>query len=113
MSISGKVTIDDVNLVDNLGFNLLSVAQFCANGQIQVVFDSKGCQVVEIDSGKILLKGICENNLYKVDPCFKPEERLCFKTVADVANLWHNRFGHASLQLIDKLHRQELVCNTP
>ena len=30
-----------------------------------------------------------------------------------MANLWHNRFCHASLQLIDKLHRQNLVRGLP
>ena len=62
---------------------------------------------------KILLKGVFENNLYKVDPYFEPEEKLCLRTITDVADLWHKRFGHASFQLLDKLHKQELVRGLP
>ena len=111
--ISNNFCVNNVSFVKGLGYNLLSVSQLCANNLYQVVFDSHGCQVIEISSGKILLRGTSEINLYKVVPWLLPKEKLCLQVIKDVANLWHNRFGHASLQLIDKLHKQDLVRGLP
>ena len=44
LRFSDKLIINNVNLVDNLSFKLLSVSQICANGKYQVVFDKIGCQ---------------------------------------------------------------------
>ena len=70
VSIYENFSANNVSFVSGLGYNRLSVSQLCANNQHQVVFDSNGCQVIENNSCRILLKGICENNLYIVDSSY-------------------------------------------
>ena len=50
--------------VDGSKHNLLSVSQMCDQGN-EVVFQSNGCVVRELDIGETMIKGIrTPNNLY-------------------------------------------------
>jgi len=49
-------SIDGVYLVDGLRHNLLSVSQLCDKDNI-VVFTSNRCSVVNMDTGKVVLRG--------------------------------------------------------
>ena len=108
-----RIFVNNVTLVDNLTFDLLSVRQLCQDGQNRVVFTANECLVENISTGKVPLRGCPENNLYKVDPSFIPEEELCLTVQAEESNLWHRRFCHASLRLLSKLHSKDLVVGLP
>ena len=58
-----KVKVGIVMYVDGLKHNLLSVSQICDQGN-EVVFQSNGCVVRELDTREIVIKGIrTPNNL--------------------------------------------------
>ena len=59
-----KVKARNVMYVDGLKHNLLSVSQMCDQGN-ELVFQSNGCVVRELDTGETMIKGIRNpNNLY-------------------------------------------------
>ena len=59
-----KVKVGNVMYVDGLKHNLLSVSQMCDQGN-EVIFQSNGCIVRELDIGETVIKGIrTPNNLY-------------------------------------------------
>ena len=75
----------------------------------------QGCKdcLERISTGKVLLRGIRENRVYKVDPSFVPEEDLYLPFIKSDTGLWHKRFGHTSLKTLAKLHNKDLVRGLP
>eukprot|EP00253_Pinus_taeda_P009081 PITA_09081 len=72
--LKNKVKAGNVMYVDGLKHNILSVSQMCHQGT-KVIFRSNGCIVHELDTGKIVIKGIrTPNNLY----IFKEREQQCY-----------------------------------
>ena len=62
--------------VDGLKHNLLSVSQMCDQGN-EVIFQSNGCIVRELDTGETVIKGIrTPNNLY----ILKGGQQQCYLT---------------------------------
>jgi len=87
-----KVKVGNVMYVDGLKHNLLSVSQMCDQGN-EVIFRSNGCIVRELDTGKIMIKGIrTPNNLY----ILKEGQQQCYLSKNDEHWLWHRRLGHLS-----------------
>ena len=57
--------IDNVYLVNGLQHNMLSVFQLCDKDNL-VVFSSKQCFVVNINTGDVVLRGKQHKNVYKM-----------------------------------------------
>ena len=66
--MSDYIEVEDVNLVENLLFSLLSVSQLCNKGRSKVVFYINKVKVKSIKIKEVLLRGIRHNDIYKVDP---------------------------------------------
>ena len=111
--LNQSIKASNVSLVEELGFNLLSVSQICDQGENLVIFDSKECLVINKKTNQVILKGTRENNVYIFNQKFKPTSKLCLSVSAVDANLWHRRLGHAAPSTIFKLHQQELVRELP
>ncbi|GKC89252.1 retrovirus-related pol polyprotein from transposon TNT 1-94 [Tanacetum coccineum] len=105
-----SLTISNVEHVDNLAFNLLSVGQICDN-KCQVLFTVEGSEIIK--DGKIIRNGIRKNGLYVIKLGNKSQDKLCLATVVDNYTLWHRRLGHANMHLIQSLSSKELVRNLP
>ncbi|GJU06725.1 retrovirus-related pol polyprotein from transposon TNT 1-94 [Tanacetum coccineum] len=105
-----SLTISNVEHVDNLAFNLLSVGQICDN-KCQVLFTEDGSEIIK--DGKIIGNGIRKNGLYVMKLGNKSQDKLCLATVVDNSTLWHRRLGHANMRLIQSLSSKELVRNLP
>ncbi|GKD33356.1 retrovirus-related pol polyprotein from transposon TNT 1-94 [Tanacetum coccineum] len=103
-------TISNVEHVDNLAFNLLSVFQICDN-KCRVLFTEDGSEIIK--DGKIIGNGIRKNGLYIMKLGNKYQDKLCLATVVDNSTLWHRRLGHANMRLIQSLSSKELVRNLP
>lgn len=94
--------------VDGLKHNLLSVSQMCDQGN--VVFQSNGCVVRELDIGEIMIKGIrTPNNLY----ILKGGHRQCYLSKNNEHWLWHRRLGHLSFSQIRKACKFAVVRDLP
>ena len=112
VDLSNMIKIKEVNLVEDLQYNLLSVSQLCDQGKNEVRFTVRDVKVVS-PKGHILLKGKRVGSTYIFDYEFSLTLPVCLSAISAVSQLWHKRLGHASLYLLDKLHKKELVCGLP
>ncbi|GKE32860.1 retrovirus-related pol polyprotein from transposon TNT 1-94, partial [Tanacetum coccineum] len=116
-NIIGKGTIsnDSLNIgnvehVDNLGFNWLSIGQICDN-KCRVTFSEHDSEITK--DGKVIGRGIRKKGLYVMKLGNKPKDKICLVTIDENSTLWHRRLGHANMHLIQSLASKELVRNLP
>ncbi|GJX66058.1 retrovirus-related pol polyprotein from transposon TNT 1-94 [Tanacetum coccineum] len=105
-----SLKIDNVEHVDNLGFNLLSIGQICDN-KCRVTFSEHDSEITK--DGKVIGRGIRKKGLYVMKLGNKPKYQICLATIDDNSTLWHRRLGHANIRLIQSLASKELVRNLP
>ncbi|GJQ90262.1 retrovirus-related pol polyprotein from transposon TNT 1-94 [Tanacetum coccineum] len=105
-----SLKIDNVEHVDNLGFNLLSIGQICDN-KCRVTFSEHDSEITK--DGKVIGKGIRKKGLYVMKLRNKPKDQICLETIDDNSTLWHRRLGHVNMCLIQSLASKELVRNLP
>nr|GEU34881.1 retrovirus-related Pol polyprotein from transposon TNT 1-94 [Tanacetum cinerariifolium] len=105
-----SLKIDNVEHVDNLGFNLLSIGQTCDN-KCRVTFSKHDSEITK--DGKVIGRGIRKKGLYVMKQGNKPRNQVCLATIDENSTLWHRRLGHANMRLIQSLASKELVRNLP
>ncbi|GJT80867.1 retrovirus-related pol polyprotein from transposon TNT 1-94 [Tanacetum coccineum] len=105
-----SIKIDNVEHVDNLGFNLLSVGQICDN-KCKVTFSEHDSEITK--NGKVIGNGIRKKGLHVMKLGNKPNDQVCLVTIDTNSTLWHRRLGHANVRLIQSLASKELVRNLP
>ncbi|GJR07989.1 retrovirus-related pol polyprotein from transposon TNT 1-94 [Tanacetum coccineum] len=105
-----SLKIDNVEHVDNLGFNLLSIGQICDN-KCRVTFSEHDSEITK--DGKVIGRGIRKKGLYVMKLGNKPKDKICLATIDENSTLWHRRLGHANMCLIQSLASKELVRNLP
>ncbi|GJX30164.1 retrovirus-related pol polyprotein from transposon TNT 1-94 [Tanacetum coccineum] len=114
-NIIGKCTIsndslkiDNVEHVDNLGFNLLSIGQICDN-KCRVTFSEHDSEITK--DGRVIGRGIRKKGLYVMKLGNNPNDQICLATIDVNSTLWHRILGHANMRLIQSLASKELVRN--
>ncbi|GJW56997.1 retrovirus-related pol polyprotein from transposon TNT 1-94 [Tanacetum coccineum] len=105
-----SLKIDNVEHVDNLGFNLLSIGQICDN-KCRVTFSEHDSEITK--DGKVIGRGIRKKGLYVMKLGNKPKDKICLATINENSTLWHRRLGHTNMRLIQLLASKELVRNLP
>ncbi|GJU81428.1 retrovirus-related pol polyprotein from transposon TNT 1-94, partial [Tanacetum coccineum] len=105
-----SLKIDNVEHVDNLGFNLLSIGQIYDN-KCRVTFSEYDSEITK--DGKVICRGIRKKGLYVMKLGNKPKDQICLTTIDENSTLWHRRLGHANMRLIQSLASKELVRNLP
>ena len=90
-------SIDDVLLVQSLGFNLMLVGKLCDLGMLVLFFITK-CIVFMASSNSFVFKGIIKGDVYIVDFSKGPSVQTCFLAKATKCWLWHRRLGHAGMR---------------
>ncbi|GJX49783.1 retrovirus-related pol polyprotein from transposon TNT 1-94, partial [Tanacetum coccineum] len=105
-----SLKIDNVEHVDNLGFNLLSIGQICDN-KCRVTFSEHDSEITKDD--KVIGRCIRKKGLYVMKLGNKLKEKICLATIDENFTLWHRRLGHANMRLIQSLASKELVRNLP
>ena len=114
MGIIGKnnsAKIKDVQYVEGLKHNLLSISQLCDNGY-EVIFKPSICEIKQTSSGKIIFTGSRHKNLYILFLDEIPTES-CFMSMDKDKWIWHRRVGHISMKTISKLSKLDLVRGLP
>ncbi|GJW09152.1 zf-CCHC domain-containing protein [Tanacetum coccineum] len=105
-----SLKIDNVEHVDNLGFNLLSITQIC-DKKCRVTFSEHNSEITK--DGKVIGRGIRKKGLYVMKLGNKPKDKICLATIDENSTLWHRRLGHTNMRLIQSLASKELVRNLP
>ena len=112
VDLSEMIKMKEVNLVEDLQYNLLSVSQLCDQGKNEVRFTVSDVKVVS-PKGHLLLKGKRVGSTYIFDYDSPLTLPVCLSAISAASQLWHKRLGHASLFLLDKLHKKELIRGLP
>nr|GEX78879.1 retrovirus-related Pol polyprotein from transposon TNT 1-94 [Tanacetum cinerariifolium] len=105
-----KHITENVEHVDNLGFNLLSIGQICDN-KCRVTFSEYDSEITK--DGKVIGRGIRKKGLYVIKLGNKPRDQIFLATIDENSTLWHRRLGHVNIRLIQSLASKELVRNLP
>ena len=101
--------LENVDLVEGLTHNLLSIGQLCSRG-FRVSFFNNNVHILKDDT--ILFKGTSLNNMYTIDLSISNNLK-CLVVSDETCWLWHRRLGHVSMYLISKLVRKNLVRGLP
>ncbi|KAL5548818.1 hypothetical protein UlMin_004049 [Ulmus minor] len=104
--------IEDVLLVENLNYNLLSVSQLCDKG-FKVVFETSKCFIIDSFFGKTIFNGSRFENIFTIDVSLAENVDKCFVSISNESWLWHRRLGHANMDLLNKLSTRQLVKGLP
>ncbi|GJZ89112.1 retrovirus-related pol polyprotein from transposon TNT 1-94 [Tanacetum coccineum] len=105
-----SLKIDNVEHVDNLRFNLLSLGQIC-DKNCRVTFSKHDSEITQ--DGKVIGRGIRKKGLYVMKLGNKPKDQICLETIDENSTLWHRRLGYANMRFIQSLASKELVRNLP
>ncbi|GJS68163.1 retrovirus-related pol polyprotein from transposon TNT 1-94 [Tanacetum coccineum] len=100
MISNDSLNIDNVEHVDNLGFNLLSIGKIC-NNKCRVTFSKYDSEITR--DGRVIGRGIRKKGLYVMKLENKPKDKICFATIDENSTLWHKRLGHTNMHLIQSL----------
>ena len=102
VAISHDSSIQNVMLVESLGYNLLFVSRLVDFG-FNVLFTEVDCQVFRRDNHNMVFTGIRRGDLYIVDFTKKAQPRTCLIAKSSKGWLWHRRLGHMGMRNLDKL----------
>ena len=105
-----NISIDKVQYVKGLAYNLLSISQLFDDGH-EVMFYIDKCIII-IGTNKVPLVARREGNIYILD--FDLQETACCLAAIDAdPYVWHRRLGHAHMDLLSKLSSKKLVRGLP
>jgi hypothetical protein len=104
-----KIMAENVLLVEEMEHNLLGVIQTCDKG-LFMIFDSKGCQIRDIKSNKLVGTTIrTSSNIYILDE----EKEKCYIGSEDESWLWHKRLGRINFENLIQLNKKEAIIDLP
>ena len=106
--------IKNVLFVENLKYNLLSISQLCDKGY-RVCFEANACHVINSITNQIIYIGKRHENVYviHIDEIVLNNESCLIANDVNDSWLWHRRLGHASMKILSKLIKNDLVIGLP
>ncbi|KAI3676109.1 hypothetical protein L1987_85708 [Smallanthus sonchifolius] len=115
---NGVNSLEFVNYVPQLKYNLMSVSQIC-DKDFCALFNSKECLILKpgvvIPEELILMRAPRRYNTYSLDMNNPSGIESCFlsKASEDESFLWHKRLGHVNFKTMNRLVRGNLVTGLP
>ncbi|XP_035844043.1 uncharacterized protein LOC110906425 [Helianthus annuus] len=118
--VSEALTLENVNYVPELCYNLMSVSQVCDKG-ISVLFNDMECLFLKpgyvVPAEMIMLTAPRQNNTYVLN-IKNPKTNdnltcLISKASESESLLWHRRLGHVNFKNMNKLSKLNLVRGLP
>jgi hypothetical protein len=109
LAISKDLSLENVMLVDTLGYNLLAICHLASIGY-DCYFTYNHVKFFRSDNLKLVCVGHVEDNLYVVD--FSKESissSTCLIAKVDEDWLWHRRLGHVNMRNLKQLLKGEHV----
>jgi hypothetical protein len=109
ITISNDMSISNVLLVENLNFNLLSMAQLCDLG-FKDIFGVDDAEIISVDGSNLIFRGFRYENLHLVDfNASDAQLSICLFTKSSMGWLWHRRLGHIRMKQLNRLVKHDLV----
>ncbi|KAK1421891.1 hypothetical protein QVD17_24607 [Tagetes erecta] len=118
--LNGSLTLEDVNYVPELAFNLLSVSQIC-DKNIPVMFLPNECLFLKpefsIPEELVIMRAPRRNDTYMLSMGSKESTStvtcLLSKASSFESFQWHRRLGHINFKILNKLVKNNLVRGLP
>nr|XP_016439704.1 PREDICTED: uncharacterized protein LOC107765553 [Nicotiana tabacum] len=111
VSRSSTCDVDEVYLVEELGYNLLTISQLC-DDDYEVRFKKYGW-FIEDESCKVILFGNRDKNVYTISNLESSSNQICLSSILDDPWAWHRKLGHTSMHTIHNLYKNDLVIGLP
>ena len=108
----GLVIVDDILLIQSLGFNLMSVGKLCDLGML-VLFSISECIVFMSSNNSFVFEGIRKGDMYIMDFSKGPSVHACLLAKATEGWLWHRRLGHAGMRNLQTLVKKNHLRGIP
>jgi hypothetical protein len=109
---SDKVTLRHVNLVQSLGFNLLSASQLLDEG-FELLFRPGGSQILD-SRGDLVCMVVPEGQVFRADFSQSSGVDRCFLAGSSSELCkWHRKLGHLSFDLLSRFSKFSLVRGLP
>ncbi|KAH9780749.1 Integrase catalytic domain-containing protein [Citrus sinensis] len=99
----------DVSFGDNSKGKIIGIG----NVGYRVIFDESKCVIENACGGKVLFVGNRCVNVYTINIDCASIHDKCLSSLHDDGWLWHRRLGHASMDLISKIMKNDLVKGLP
>ncbi|KAH9792991.1 Integrase catalytic domain-containing protein [Citrus sinensis] len=99
----------DVSFGDNSKGKIIGIG----NVGYRVIFDESKCVVENACDGKVLFVGNRCVNVYTINIDYASIHDKCLSALHDDGWLWHRRLSHASMDLISKMFKNDLVKGLP
>ena len=116
IQIAPSIFIENVLYVKGLKYNLISISQLYDKGY-KVSFESFLCIITNPIDDSIIFIGHRHGNVYMIDLNELSTNDHCLVVtqakINEISWLWHRRLGHASIHLITKLIKNDLVKGIP
>ncbi|KAK1424128.1 hypothetical protein QVD17_19443 [Tagetes erecta] len=117
---NGSLTLEDVNYVPELAFNLLSVSQIC-DKNIPVMFLPNECLFLKpefsVPEELVIMRAPRRNDTYMLNMGSKESNStmtcLLSKASSFESFQWHRRLGHINFKILNKLVKNNLVRGLP
>ena len=110
--ITPSTFIENVLYVRGLKHNLINISQLCDKGY-KVSFEVLLCIITDPIDDSIVFIGHRQGNIYMIDLNELSTSDHCLVAtqakINEISWLWHRRLGHASVHLISKLIKRNLV----
>jgi hypothetical protein len=112
IKVSDNITLRHVDLVQSLGYNLLSVSQLLDEG-FEVLFRPGGSRILD-SRGDLVFMVVPEGQMFRADFSRSSGVERCFLTSSS-SELWkwHRKLGHLSFDLLSRLSKINLVRGLP
>ena len=114
-NISSKYSniIENVLLIENLKFNLISISQIC-DKNLGVNFRKNACYIVDPTNDNVICTGSRNKNIYLLNiEDLMDQNDHCLNALVDNTWLWHRRLAHISMDYLNDLSSKILVEGLP
>ncbi|GJY30675.1 retrovirus-related pol polyprotein from transposon TNT 1-94 [Tanacetum coccineum] len=103
--VSNKILLRDVLVIPKLTKNLLSISKLTMDHPVDVLFSQPFFNIQDRETKQVIAQGLCEDGLYVLRDT--PMALAATVGVSRKASfeLWHNRLGHVSFDVISTLNK--------
>ncbi|GFP91838.1 retrovirus-related pol polyprotein from transposon tnt 1-94, partial [Phtheirospermum japonicum] len=100
--VSNSLPLKNILVVPKISKNLISVSQLCKDNNVILEFHANVCYVKNLQ-GRIILKGVVENGLYRLPSSPLSSCHRVFVGERASATCWHHRLAHPHESVLRRL----------
>ncbi|KAK1424394.1 hypothetical protein QVD17_19723 [Tagetes erecta] len=104
-TLPNNIRLRDILVVPNLTKNLLSISKLTHDNLVDVLFSYPSFHIQDRETKAVLARGTCENGLYVLHDGHHALVAISPSSSSASFELWHNRLGHVSFDVISLLNK--------